>query len=50
MCDTFGLIYCCVSPKVFRYADLGMSWEYKDRNASFGTFATKGVGAAVSAP
>jgi len=36
--------------KVFRYADLGMSWEYKDRNAFFGTFATKGVGPAVSAP
>jgi hypothetical protein len=28
--------------KVFRYADLGLSWEYKDRNAFFGTFATKG--------
>ena len=36
--------------KVFRYADLGMSWEYKDRNAFFGTFATKGVGPAMSAP
>jgi hypothetical protein len=36
--------------KVFRYADLGMSWEYKDRNAFFGTFATKGVGTGVGAP
>jgi len=29
--------------KLFRYSDYGVSWEYKDRNAFFGTFATKGT-------
>lgn len=29
--------------KLFKYSDYGVSWEYKDRNAFFGTFATRGT-------
>jgi hypothetical protein len=29
--------------KSFRYADLGVKWDYENRNAFFGTFAAKGV-------
>jgi hypothetical protein len=33
--------------KAFTYSDLGLSWQYKDRNALFGTFSTTGVGPAA---
>jgi hypothetical protein len=32
--------------KDFKYSDYGVNWEYKNRNAFFGSFATKGTGPA----
>jgi hypothetical protein len=36
--------------KLFTYSDYGVSWEYKNRNAFFGTFATKGTSPAPPPP
>lgn len=36
--------------KSFHYADLGAAWDFKERNAFFGTFAARGVAPAPRAP
>ncbi len=36
--------------KLFKYSDYGVNWEYKDRNAFFGTFATRGTSPAAPPP